>query len=208
MVFDYNKWDVELIQDPYRLMKKLKELDLKGKTIQSIRITSFVSNLCGESLHPDEYDFIKNDTKEKYDRTIEIESPVIISFTNGDRLEIDFSEGSSVKIGKNSLPKDMIFYSQDQLDGNIFFSNCIGEKLLGFAVEMEDGELDWDFTGSFGIELDDDQELFISKFRLVLSNNMSILFNSCYDYGDVTALKYGNVSKITKEELLKSILIK
>ena len=48
----------------------------------------------------------------------------------------------------------------------------------------------------------------IYRYYIITDNNVSILFNSCYDYGEVSTLKYKAFAKITKEELLKSILIK
>ena len=205
MKFEFNKWDVELIQDPIRLMNKLKELNIKDKTIKNIRILGFVDKI-GNS--PYDIENVENDKQDNYLRKLIIDDPVIIEFTDGDRLEIDYTEGSSIKIGLNSLPKNIVGNTFDQVDGSIFFSNCINKKIVGFSVEMEDGEHSFDFTGSYGIELDDEQEFYIVNFRLILTECYSLLFNSHYDYGVVSALECSSVTSISKKDLLKSILIK
>lgn len=208
MSYDFDKWNEKIIQEPNELMRKLKSLNINGKTIKNIIVLGIVSDLGNLGIYPDQIEYIKNDDLKEYSRIVRIDDPVIIEFSDGNKLEVDYTDGSTIKIGMNSLPEDLIRYCSKQIDGNIFFSNCINKEIVGFSVEMEDGEYSFDFTGAHGVELDDEQELFISNFKLILNDNTSIKFNPFYDYGEISALKYDVISKISKEELLESILIK
>ena len=99
-------------------------------------------------------------------RYIEIDEPIIFFFDNGDRLEVDFSEASSLKIGKNSLPENIEFsVNHPNADMNIIFSNCLQKEIKGFEVIMSD-ELYSDYTGSQGIPEPQNQNSYISKFRI------------------------------------------
>ena len=144
----------------------------------------------------------------EFKRIIEIDEPIIITFEDDDRLEIDYSEGSSIKIGLNSLPENVESKGFiNNLDGNVMFSNCIGKTVIGFQVSMQDDyELTWDFTGSYGIELPENQDAYISEFRILLSNSVSIVFKNFYDYGHVWTEDWMvDVSTIKWEELKKGI---
>lgn len=216
MEFVYNEWKADLIQEPSVLLKKLKEFNIKGKIIKDIRILGNVFDLIDgleeeiykktENQHDSDLGNFKDDYEFK--RIIEIDEPIIITFEDNDRLEIDYSEGSSVKIGLNTLPENIESKKfVNNLDGNVIFSNCIGKKIIGFQVSMQDDyELTWDFTGSYGIDLPENQEAYISEFRILLSDAVSIVFKNFYDYGHVWTEDWMvDVSTIKWEELKKEI---
>lgn len=216
MEFKFSNWNVDLIQEPNALMKKIKSFKLKGRKIKSIRIVGLCYGLI-DSLEEEIY--IKTNSQEESDiqnfkdeyefnRIIEIDEPIIIEFEDGDRFEIDFSEGSTLKIGLNSLPYDIEpGININNLDGNVIFSNCIGQKIIGTQVDVQDEfELTYEFTGSSGSELPSDrQEYFISAFRIYLDNQLSICFKSWYDYGHVYIEKFAKIEKITWNELKNGI---
>lgn len=212
MDYDYNNWNHELIQDPNILIKKLKSYDIKGRTIKNIKIPYVFDLLDGM----EEYIYRQTESQEQSDlknfkdnyefhRHIQVDNPIIIEFDDDSTLEIDYSEGSTILVGRNSLPKDVEF-SDSNLDGNVMFSNIIGQKVLGYAVEMEDEpELDWDFTGSYGVELNYEAESYVSRLRLILSQGQSLVFESWIDYGEVYSEEYKNISLIKWGELKKGI---
>lgn len=209
MKYNYIKWDVEQIQDPNILLKKLKELNIKGKKIKAIRTIGYVFN----------FEMISGTFKDSeiFNRYIEIDTPLIIEFEDHSRFEIDYSEGSTLKIGLNSLPYNI--YSEatsNNVDGNIIFSNCLGKTITGYAVEMTDEfGLNWDFTGSYGIELDDNNDLYISRLKIYLTDRLAISFTNYHDYGAVwvnesndciSLIKWGELKNGVKQcVLLKSI---
>lgn len=214
MEFSFNKWNVPLIQESNELMERLKELDIKGKNITSIRCVGLCYNLSEDMIEDQAYAYYEKEKIENYEelsnyenilpdtpftRYVEIDEPIIIYFDNGDRLEIDFSEASSLKIGKNSLPENVKFSTNaPNADINIVFSNCIGKEIKGFEVIMSD-ELYSDYTGSQGIPEPKNQDSYISMFRILLEEDVYIEFNSFFDYGEVAVFQYGKSEILWKD---------
>ena len=196
MEYDFTKWDVDLIQDPNKLLKKLKELDIKNKTIKSIKTVGYCFNF--EQMSP-----IFRDN-ESFSRYIQIDDPLIIGFEDGTKFEIDYSEGSTLKIGCNSLPDDIkSSVSEPNIDCNVMFSNCIGKEIIGYSVEItDDCYLGFDFTGSYGIELDENQDSYISCLKIHLSDQLTLNYTNYHDYGEVWVTdSYNHTSKIKWGEL-------
>lgn len=217
MEYDFNKWDVKLIQEPNELLETLKTFNLKYKKIKSIQLigpdsnyTDYLEEIIYNRTEDEELGDLEN-FKDDYmfDRFIEIDEPIIIEFESGDKLEIDYSECGSLKVGLNSLPNELkSFYGYNNLNGNVIFSNCLGEQLNGFAVHMQDEfELSRDFTGAHGIEEPKDQKSYVSGFSLVLSNHIYINFTNFFDYGYVWISDYlGKIDQIAWKELKNGII--
>ena len=120
-------------------------------------------------------------------RWVQIDDPFIVLFEDGDQLEGDFSEGSSVALNKNIIPRDIIpIGTWRNFNGEKYFSPCIGKKLLGIDVKVT-SEMPT-FTGSRGMTLDENAREYIMYFDLLLEGNVKIRFEPDYDYGDVTLL--------------------
>ena len=216
MDFNYREWNVDLIQSPQKLMDTLKSFNIKEKKIKDIKVIGNVFNLV-DGLEEEIYKKNLNDEesnvenfKDEYEfkRIVEIDEPIIITFDNGDRLEIDYSDGSTIKMGLNSLPENI--HSKrftPNLDMNVMFSDVLGEQVIGFEVSMQDEpEATWDFTGCYDYDLDFEQETFISQFRILLTNAKSIVFRNCYDYGHVYIEDFTvDISKISWKELKEGI---
>ena len=214
MEFNFREWNVPLIQEPNELMKRLKELGIKGKKIKSIRCVGLCYNLSEDMIEDHAYGYYEKEKIENYEelsnyenilpdtpftRYVEIDEPIIIYFDNGDRLEIDFSEASNVKIGKNTLPEDIDFLlNGPNADMNIVFSNCIGGTIKGFEVIMSD-ELYSDYTGSLGTKEPGIQSSYILQFRILLEEGAYMEFNNFYDYGEVTVYQYGKSEVLWKD---------
>ena len=59
---------------------------------------------------------------------------------------------------------------------------------------------------SYGIELPENQDAYISEFRILLSDSVSIVFKNFYDYGHVWTEDWlVDISTIKWEELKKGI---
>ena len=192
--FDWYKWNVNIIQKPEELNKKIKELNIFNKQITEINTPSFIYN----------FEFGIQE-KEQQDCLVEIDRPLIIIFEDNSQLEIDFSEASSLKLGYNSLLNN-IDYSKCQIELNKYFSECIGNQIIDFNILTTKEYDDLDFTGSYGIEDPYGQELFIKQLKLILQNNLAIVFEPYYDYGQVYLEDTnGVVKKITYNKIRESL---
>ena len=221
MKFVFNKWEVPIIQEPNQLMKKLKEFNLIGRKITNIKYVGLCYNLKEDDIVGEVYSYYKNKNIENlkeistYEnipldtlicRSAQIDEPIIFYLDNGDRLEVDYSEASSLKIGKNSLPKDIQYgINMSNVNMNVLFSNCINKKIMGFEVCMSD-ELSDDFTGSYGIPEPVNQISYISSFEIKLDDWIGIRLSNFFDYGRVyVESTIESEEKITWQELKKGI---
>ena len=218
--YNFSSWDVPIIQKPEELMTKLKELEVKGRKIKAIKCIGLCYNLSEDNIEDVAYEYYKENGSEDFERKldyknipldtpyiryVEIDEPIIIYLDNGDRLEIDYSEASSLKIGKNTLPKDLQFgINPPNADVNIIFSNCLEKSIIGYKIETSD-ELYDDFTGSHGISMPVNQKSYISNFKIYLEDNLYIEFSSFYDYGEVEIYEGSNNSTIIWKDLKKGI---
>ena len=224
MKYEFSEWKTELIQDPNILMSKLKELNIKDKKIKNIIVLGLAYNLTEDEATATAYNYYKKtgvdltdreirnynqiDENVEFLRYVEIDEPIIIEFEDGSRFEIDYCDGSTIKIGLNTLPKNIEWgINHPNVDGNVVFSNCINKTVIGFEVSMQDEmELTYDFTGSHGVDLSEDQDAYIASFRLLLSDCLAIVFNNFVDYGQVIVQeKNNNYSKILWKDLKNGI---
>ncbi len=214
MQYNFNEWNVDLIQEPNELLKKLKEFNLKGKIIKNIKIVGH----CYDAIqtleeimyqkYEDERAEVKNFKDDyEFDRDIQYDDPIIIEFEDGDKFEIEYSEGGTLKIGLNSLPDNIEpSCNYNNVDGNVIFSNLIGQEIIGYEIGMQDEfELTYDFTGSYGIKEPEDQSSYISFFKIILTNGLRIYFSNDFDYGYMVVKEWNENSKIKWGELKKGI---
>ncbi len=105
-IYDFNSWDVPIIQEPEELITKLKELDVKGRKIEAIKCIGLCYNLTEDSIENAACTYYKeNGSKDfeikshyknipldtPYIRYVEIDEPIIIYLDNG---EVEIYEGS------------------------------------------------------------------------------------------------------------------
>lgn len=221
MEFDFNKWNVPLIQEPNELMQKLKELNIIGRRIVKIRCVGLCYNFTKDSIEDSAYNYYKEKNIENlqeisaYDnipnetmfyRYVMIDGPIILYLDNGDRLEIDYSEGSSLKIGKNSLPENIeCGINLPNTDMDVVFSICLEKEIKGFEVCMTDYLID-EFTASWGMPMPEKQNAYITSLKINLNDGIYLNFYSFYDYGEVEVKQRKNEdAKISWEELKKGI---
>lgn len=207
MKYHFEDWNVKVIQNPNTLLKTIKSYNIKGKKIKKLELVGFAFNFDYLDYKKGKKESLYKDNKLFY-RYVEIDEPFIIEFEDGNRLEIDYSECSSIKIGLNSLPKDLkSLIREPNIDPNILFSDCVGKEIIGFEVRMVDElELKQFYTGSHDIKEPSSQTGYISKLCILLSDNVMIEFSSFYDYGRVgTSSWTNNPQKIKWEELKNGI---
>ena len=196
--YSFKNWNVDLIQKPEILEKKLSEMKLTGKKIKSIRSVGLLYDI--EDIYLEE---LKDDDSIK--ETVEIDEPIIITFEDDERLEIDFSEASSLKIGINTLPQHISWgINPCNMDLNAFFQQLIGKTIEKIDVTTS---LDYsgDFTGSHGIP-EPKTAPYINEIIFYLEDNYKMVFNSFFDYGEVSLYYDDKIVETKFADIRKGIL--
>ncbi|WP_074816725.1 hypothetical protein [Selenomonas ruminantium] len=227
--FNGREWSAPFIQQPSVLKEFIKIIGLIDAEIKeiaivedsighlgNIHVSSLYPNMCVKRIKPSgEYEYEPWD----YDEVIAwlnnkgyidydiswIDTPVIL-LTDKGKFEIDFSESSSVRMSKDCIPEkyyqsdDSIKYSYDSrkllacLKGDIIEDVSVEECSYSAA--------DNDFTGSWGIYLEENLQSYISKFALHLQSGRKMVFYNDYDWGGIYLLdKKGERMKIATNDL-------
>ncbi|MCQ2554073.1 MAG: hypothetical protein MJ171_00275 [Clostridia bacterium] len=212
--YSFAKWDVELIQEPRILLDKLKIFNLKGRKIKSIRIPGYayepfdsMQDITWTGCYG-ECSFKKFEDDCEFKRYVAIDGLLIITFEDGDRFEIEYSDGSTLKIGLSSLPEnieDNLFIPNANM--NIIFSNCLGECITGFEITMQsEPEMSYYFTEKYGYVLPDGLDAYIGGLKLLLTNRKSIVFKSSDGYSEIYCEDNEKIAKIAWSELKHAII--
>lgn len=198
-------WDAPFIQNPRALSEYIEAVGIIGATIQKISIAGYgvcaLDRLHVSSLYPEhimegrknghdvyrEWDYV--DTM-AWLRDLSIKTrlllyePVIFETDKG-IFSIDFSESSTIYVARNSLPEDAGKKpAYDRFDISKLLASATGAKVIGYGIEEEDFfAADDDFTNSFSVGLDENQDSYIKSFRLGMSNGQFLKFYNDYDDG-------------------------
>jgi hypothetical protein len=216
--YSWQSWSADVLQIPSEVFTAFNNMELVGKKIANIRAVgraynlntdSILSTLYNNLINKDNFIFDEENWQNipaTYPCTAQLDEPIIFFLDNSDRLEIDFSEGSSVRMSKNCLPSDIIAGTCDNnFDASKLFANCIGEQIIGLDVESTDEFPD--FTGSYGIDLSEEYDEYIAAICIHLSNFKMIRFSPFFDYGDVCLCdNHGKHLEVTLSELKQSML--
>lgn len=198
--FSWEAWSADILQKPEEVRAVFNQLNIIGKKIVNIKPVGYGYNfLC---------DYVSELSEDKpcY-RHVQVDEPLIIIFADGDQLEIEFSEGTSVRISKNCIPLDIEAGVQPpNYDARQLFSNCIGQLLTGLEVKATDHYPL--FTGSRGITLNDDQKEFIEAVSLVFSNSTKLYFEPFADYGWITAVDENDNPLEISLDALKALIVR
>ena len=182
--FNFFNWQVPLIQDADLLEYFLSSLKLKGRVIKSIRAIGRCYNFGYWEIEEQVEDINKIPEDFNFKTCIEIDEPLVIEFADGDRLEIDFSEASSLKMGLNTLSTETTYgTNSNNLDVNYVFSKCLNQEVTDYKVTRSD-KLTSDYTGSSGIP--EPKCNFIEKIEFMIGDDLKITFKPFFDYGEVT----------------------
>lgn len=196
-VYSWYAWSAEIVQGPFGLRKAVDDLNIIGRKIKSLRTIGGAFNFNEYEEEVDEFGDVCGEQTDPL-RTVLIDEPVVIFFEDGDRVEIDFSEGSSVRISMNCIPERIRHRVKSvNFDANRLFSCFIGQCIVGFEVlETETMPV---FTGSYGMSFYP-SETYIDQLNFLLENGVKISFEAYFDYGTLTALdKNGLVLPISRE---------
>ena len=157
-VFEDNRfwgksWSADILQTTEEVRRAFEELEIVGRTVTHIRAIGLAYCLRCEWLDEWRYHYAARLTDEQrggvepedwydgaalYPRAVEIDEPVIITFDNGDRLEIDFSYDCCVRMSKNCFPPDIEHgINYNNFDANRLFSCFIGSTVTGLETEVD-----------------------------------------------------------------------
>lgn len=200
-------WNAPYIQNPKALSEYIEAVGIIGATIQKVSITGYgvceLGQLHVSSLYPEHIMIGYENGRETYKKwdyestmdwlhrasiktILRFDEPVILETDKG-IFPIDFSESSTVYISRDSLPKDAGKKpAYDRFDISKLFASVTGSKVFGYDIEDEDFfAADDDFTNSYSVGLDENQEGYIKSFCLDMSNGQCLKFYNDYDYGQL-----------------------
>ena len=166
--FDWYSWSADVLQPPAELRETFDKLNLIGKRVVDMLAISRADSWASGNT-----------------RIIDMESwqPFILVFDDGNRLEIDFSEATSVRMSMNCFPHGLedIEPLPDMDNGERFISPCVGSQIVGLDTGIFDERPSFRFTGSYDITLDPNQENYIEYLDLLLDNGLKIRFIAHFD---------------------------
>lgn len=203
--YSYWEWSAPILQTYEELLSKFKELKLEGRIIKDIRCVGMAYNWREDDIADCVYNVLDEMTNEQRGslknpraflpegiyllRWAEIAEPMLIEFEDGDILAIDYSEGSSIRIDMNTIPKNISFgTNRPTVHADKLFDDIIGKEIV--AVDITTSTEYPEFTASYGLTLDE-QMSYIIDFSIRCSStdsyypHHSLFFTSHYDYGVV-----------------------
>ena len=213
---DKESWNPIIIKDHKQLLKTLDNFDVKGKKIKDIRALGHCYNYTIDRIEDVAHNILEADGNHNYEklsefknipldtkyyRAVEVDEPIIITFDDGNQLEIEFSyPPEEVKISKNKIEKLDIFNTNSpNMDLNILFSNCLNETLEDIIVELTTDKSYFDIPV-------DNKDTYIKNIIFKLTNGLTIVFTVWADFADVSIKEYGADSKIEFKDLKKGII--
>ena len=203
--YSYWEWSAPILQTYDEILSKVKELKLEGRTIKNIYCVGMAYNWTDDNIANCVYnavDGMSNNQRQSLKnpraflpegvyllRWAEIDEPLLIEFEDGDVLAIDYSEGSSVRIDINTVPKNISFgTNRPTVNADKLFNDIIGKEIV--ALDITTSTESPDFTASYGLTLDEQASYIIGfsiRYRSTDSYypHNSLFFTSHYDYGVV-----------------------
>lgn len=218
--YSWRSWSANVLQTPDEVHAAFASLGVVGKRIVKIHAIGMAYNLRDDMVEESVYSYAKAlsyeerggvDPLEWRDGNAfipcqaEIDEPLIIFLEDGDRFEIDFSEGSSVRMSKNAIPPDIQpGINDNNFDANRLFAACLENVLAGIEVESTDEYPE--FTGAHDMTLEE-SGVYISKIHLPMTNGNRLSFEPYYDYGLVYLTdSYGNPLKMPVDEIKQLVV--
>jgi len=204
-IYNWSSWSADVLQSVGEVQELFKQLNLIGKKISSLRSLgiNYDSPFPADDFEYDD-EYSDEDYDSLYDCRAEIDKPFIISFADGDRLEIDFQFTSSLRMSKNSFPLDIRATGTGpaNFDASKLFTGCLGETIVSLETEATDTTDIW----AYG-KLEEGRDDYIEAINLVLSSGKKLRFSTDFDYGIVTLLdENGGPVKLSFDEVKQSFL--
>lgn len=208
--FSYWDWSAPVLQTHDEIISKIRELNLNGRKIKDVHCIGMAYNWCDDSISNRVYDKLKEMTYEQrcalpnpraflpdgvyLSRWIEIDEPFLIEFEDGDVLAIDYSEGSSVRMELNTIPKSISFgTNRPTIHANRMFEDIIGKEIS--SVEVITSTEEPEFTGAYGLNLNEQDSYIVGLNIRCCGGDFnrirnSLCFTSWFDYGIVEMRDY------------------
>ena len=199
--FSYWEWSAPILQTHDEVISKIKELQLQGRIIKSFYTVGMGYNWNSYAIEEAVYRKIEDKQISPegpstflpqgvhISRYAEIDEPFLIEFEDGDVFGIDYSEGSSVRMEMNTIPKNIHFgTNRNNFQPNVLFGSLIGKEII--AVEVTTSTECDDFTRAHGLKIGK-QDAYITKISIVCKQGgererEKLEFSSLDDYGVVT----------------------
>ncbi len=152
--FDNKDWAAHETNDIATLRQRLDDMKLVGRIINDFRLTSFCYNMriddiedtvyrhllgYSDELRRKMFDFDKIDDYFPFSLYLEMDSPVLIRFEDGDCFEVDSSVEENYNISMNEIPWDAkdLSPNPENIDGSILFDSFKGVKITDAEVMIE-----------------------------------------------------------------------
>lgn len=207
--FSFWEWSAPILQTHEEVVAKIKELNLQNRVIKNFYTVGMAYDWSADDIADKVYNRLEqkiNDEKISahnpfpflpegvyLSRCAQIDEPFLIEFEDGDILGVDYSEGSSVRLELNTIPKDIhCGINRKNIHPNILFNSLLGKEIV--AVEITTSTECNGFTWSNGLDLDE-QDAYIRKISIVCKDEKDwerekLEFSSFYDYGVVALTDY------------------
>lgn len=214
-VYSFWEWSAPVLQTYDEILSKFSEMKLEERKVKDIYCVGMAYNWCEYNLSELVGEMsLKEEPLSTADillkRWAEIDEPFLIEFDDGDILAVDYSEGSSVRLDLNTIPKNISFgTNKPNIHADKLFENIIGTEIA--SVEITTSTVMPCFTGSHGLTLEE-QPSYITGFNIHFRKECSyypqysLAFTSNLDFG-IVELKddCGKTMEIHASELRKVV---
>ena len=214
--YSSEEWSAPIMISPEEIKRLIASFNLEGRIIRRMRTIDLAFNFTREWIEERAYSYFHDlDEKERqikseyahippevtYSRYVEIDTPFMIEFEDGDIFEIDTPQEPEFMMSMNSIPWDIKSDTSAQnLDLNILFSPCIGKKIE--KVEVKTYTTDKDPMDRKPFDEQKSQHCFVSAIILRFEDGTGLLFEGCFDFCHVVYIDQNKyVGLITFDEL-------
>ncbi len=181
--FEISEWDAPIYFEPEKLRQCLYELKLEYRTIKSFRLVdngSYMSDFMSSYLQSEN----AHDAKE-IPAFLSLNSPCIIEFEDGDRVELFMQNQSVVRVGMNSIPDGET--AGTTFDPNKMFKECIGATIEFIDVQVTEDFPEMAFRYRDRLK---DQREYIDSIILCLDSGDALSLYSWGDTGEIDLLDF------------------
>lgn len=192
--FDNHEWSAPTMVTPYEMKKRIDSFHLVGKKVVDVRVFDHCYNFTRECIEEWAYNNCRNLSEEErqlefeydfiddellYDRWMEIDSPLLIRFEDGDTLEIDVPQVPELRISMNCIN----FWINDEganADASKIFAPNIGGRIVDVKLNTYISRID-PMTSTPFDDKNTERELF-KDLTIVFDNGSRLVVCGWYDY--------------------------
>lgn len=214
--FSAREWSAPTMVSPKEIRERIDSFALCGRKIKRMRLIGLsyfhTRDWVEEAMYrqvehlPEEERQLKSnyltvDPTIQFSRYAQIDEPILIEFEDGDVFEIDTPQNPEFRMSMNCIPWWInAGTNQPNIEADILFSPCIGQKIASVEVNTYTTDKDPMFGDTFD-EPPYQREL-VSNVTLRLENGMGLQIRSDIDYCVVSCVDTdGEWAKICFSEL-------